>query len=96
MQTLHANLFHRYVYSLTLFTRFPVPEQLLMAKRKYLALTPRTRIIIGLGIMTYAGAALYLSDRAEDAFNLKATEEEKKRLNEMIPKIRTIDRPEST
>lgn len=73
-----------------------VLEQLLTSDRKYLALTPRTRIIIGLGIMAYAGSALYLSDRAEDTFNLKATEEEKKRLNEMIPKIRTIDRPEST
>jgi hypothetical protein len=72
------------------------PEQLLTAGRKYLALTPRTRIIIGLGVMAYAGAALYLSDRAEDTFNLKATEEEKKRLHEMIPKIRSIDRPEST
>lgn len=79
-----------------LFTWPFVPGQLLTTDRKYLALTPRTRIIIGLGVMTYAGAALFLSDRAEETFNLKATEEEKRRLNEMIPKIRTIDRPEST
>jgi len=69
---------------------------LLTAERKYLALNPRTRIIVGLGVMMYAGAALYLSDRAEDTFNLKATEEEKKKLQGMIPKIRPIDRPEST
>jgi hypothetical protein len=71
-------------------------EQLLTAERKYLALTPRTRIIIGFAVMAYAGAALYLSDQAEETFNLKATEEEKKQLNEMIPKIRTVDRPKST
>ena len=69
--------------------------KLLTVHRKYLALTPRTRIIIGLGVMAYAGVALYLSDRAEDTFDLKATEEEKKRLKDMIPKIRAIDRPES-
>ena len=95
-RTLHANFFYSYTQSLIIFICLLVPEQLLTADRKYLALTPRTRIIIGLGVMAYAGFALYLSDHAEDKFNLKATEEEKKKLNEMIPKIRIIDRPEST
>ena len=94
--TLLANLFYDWTQSLTLFTWLLVPKPLLTVDRKYLALTPRTRIIIGLGVMAYAGSALYLSDRAEDTFNLKATEEEKKRLDEMIPKIRAVDRPEST
>jgi len=42
--------------------------------------------------MAYAGIALYLSDRAEEAFDLKATEEDHKKLREILPKIHTVDR----
>jgi hypothetical protein len=60
--------------------------------RRYLALNRRTRIIIGLGVVAYAGVMLYLSDQAEETFGLKATEEEQKKLRDMLPKVYTVDR----
>lgn len=45
--------------------------------------------------MTYAVAGLYLSDTAEDRFGMKATEEDKAKLKEMIPTIHTVDKDES-
>jgi hypothetical protein len=61
---------------------------------KYLALSPRTRIIAGVGIMTYAATALYLSDKAEEKFGLVPTPEDKEKLHHAIPKIRAVDRDE--
>lgn len=35
---------------------------------------------------------LYLSDQAEDTFDLKATEEDHRKLRDVLPKIYTVDR----
>jgi hypothetical protein len=58
-------------------------------------LPAKTKAIIGIGVMTYAVAGLYLSDTAEDKFGMKATEEDKAKLKEFIPKIHTVDKDES-
>jgi hypothetical protein len=42
--------------------------------------------------MAYAAGALYLSDRAEEKFGLKATEEDKENLRKALPKITTVER----
>ena len=49
-------------------------------------------MIIGAGIMAYAGAGIYLSDKAEEKFGLTPTEQDLKDLREALPKISTIDR----
>ena len=45
--------------------------------------------------MAYAVAGLYLSDTAEEKFGMKATDEDKAKLREMIPKIHAVDKDES-
>jgi hypothetical protein len=60
----------------------------------YRSLSPRTRLLIGGGIMAYAGLGLFLSDKAEEAFGFVPTEQDKQRLKEAIPKISLVERGE--
>jgi hypothetical protein len=66
-----------------------------LSDSKYTALPAKTRLIAGIGVMVYAGAALYLSDKAEEKFGLLATEEDKEKLRKALPRITTVDRDES-
>jgi len=58
----------------------------------YRALSTRTRVLIGGGIMTYAVAGMFLSDKAEQFFGFEPTDQDRKRLQESIPKIHAVDR----
>lgn len=49
-------------------------------------------MIIGVGIMAYAGAGLYLSDRAEERFGLTPTEKDREELRKAMPKIATVEK----
>ena len=60
--------------------------------RSYRTLTPRTRILIGAGVMAYAGFGLLVSDKAEQAFGYTASEEDKQRLREAVPRVHLVDR----
>ena len=42
--------------------------------------------------MVYAGLGLWLSDKAEQSFGFAPTEEDKKKLQEAVPKIHMVDR----
>jgi hypothetical protein len=42
--------------------------------------------------MAYAGAGMFLSDKAEEKFGFVPTEKDKEDLRGSIPKIRTIER----
>jgi hypothetical protein len=44
--------------------------------------------------MGYAGTALYLSDKAEEKFGLVPKPEDKEKLRQAIPKIRTVEKDE--
>lgn len=59
--------------------------------RKYKTLSPRVRVAIGAGVMTYATVALYASDAAEKMFGLEAGEDDKKRLGALLPKIQAVE-----
>ncbi|KNG52143.1 ankyrin and het domain-containing protein [Stemphylium lycopersici] len=48
---------------------------------------PKTRMVIGVGVMAYAGAGLYLSDKAEEKFGLTPTDKDREELREALPKI---------
>jgi hypothetical protein len=50
--------------------------------------------MIGVGVMAYAGAGLFLSDKAEEKFGLTPTEKDMAELRESLPKISTVDRKE--
>lgn len=62
--------------------------------RWYRAITPKTRIMIGVGVMAYAGAGLLLSDKAEEKLGLTPTDKDLAELREALPKISIVDRKE--
>jgi hypothetical protein len=49
-------------------------------------------VIIGVGIMAYAGAGLYLSDKAEERLGLTPTEKDREELRDALPKITTVEK----
>jgi len=49
-------------------------------------------MIIGVGVMAYAGAGLYISDKAEEQFGLTPTEQDREKLRDAIPKVSTIEK----
>jgi hypothetical protein len=52
-------------------------------------------MVIGVGIVAYAGLGLFLSDKAEEKFGLVPTEKDKEELKKAMPKIIPIERPSS-
>jgi len=56
----------------------------------YRSLSPRTRLIIGGGIMAYAGFGLLVSDKAEQILGFTPTEEDKRKLQEVLPKVHLV------
>jgi hypothetical protein len=60
--------------------------------RKYLSLAPRTRLVLGGSLIAWATIGIYVSDTSEKAFGLEATDEDRKRLQEVLPRIREVER----
>lgn len=60
--------------------------------RWYKGIAPKVRILIGVGIMGYAGAGLYLSDKAEEKLGLVPTEKDKEDLRNALPKISVVEK----
>ncbi|EMD64744.1 hypothetical protein GGP41_002980 [Bipolaris sorokiniana] len=53
---------------------------------------PKTRMIIGVGVMAYAGVGLYISDVAEEKLGYTPTEKDKEQLKEALPKISAVEK----
>jgi hypothetical protein len=49
-------------------------------------------MIIGVGVMAYAGAGLWISDKAEERLGFTPTEKDREELREALPKITTVDK----
>lgn len=60
--------------------------------RSYRTISPRTRILIGVGVMVYAVAGQFLSDQAEKSFGYTPTDADREKLDQVLPKIRVIDK----
>ncbi|KAH6659762.1 hypothetical protein BKA67DRAFT_529900 [Truncatella angustata] len=60
--------------------------------QSYRNLSPRTRLGVGVGILAWGFIGLQLSDRAEERFGLKATEEDKAALSHLAPRIVTVEK----
>jgi hypothetical protein len=60
--------------------------------RWYKGLNPKTRIMIGVGVMAYAGAGLFLSDKMEEKLGLTPTEKDREELRNSLPKITTVEK----
>jgi len=48
--------------------------------------------MLGCGVLAWGIIGTYATNIAEDKFNLKATEEDKRKLREALPTIRVVDR----
>jgi hypothetical protein len=48
--------------------------------------------MIGVGVMAYAGAGLYLSDKAEERFGLTPNEKDREELRDALPRITTVEK----
>lgn len=83
------------LFSTTEITFDPLLSSDYNHSRKYRSLAPRTRVLIGVGIMGYAGLGLLLSDTAEEKFGLVPTEKDKEELDRIIPKIKLVDRDDT-
>lgn len=57
----------------------------------YNSLSPKTRLMVGGGLIGYATLGLFLSDTAEEKLGYTPTEEDKKRLREAMPRIRVVE-----
>lgn len=62
------------------------------ALRYYRALSPRVRLIAGGAAMAYAAFGLLVADRAEQVFGFTPTEQDKKDLQDAIPRVHTVER----
>ncbi|KAF2731636.1 hypothetical protein EJ04DRAFT_566648 [Polyplosphaeria fusca] len=58
----------------------------------YRGISPKSRVLIGVGVMAYAGLGLFLSDKAEEKFGLVPTEKDKEDLRKAIPKITAVEK----
>ncbi|KAF2002196.1 hypothetical protein P154DRAFT_521036 [Amniculicola lignicola CBS 123094] len=58
----------------------------------YKSITPKTRMLVGVGIMAYAGVAMVVSDKVEEKLGLVPTEKDKEELEKALPTITTIDK----
>lgn len=60
--------------------------------RAFKNLPPKARAGVGVGIIAWGVAGLYLSDRAEEKFGYTPTEEDKAKLEQYTPRIVTVER----
>ncbi|EUC36548.1 hypothetical protein COCVIDRAFT_30549 [Bipolaris victoriae FI3] len=56
------------------------------------SIPPKTRMIIGVGVMAYAGVGLYISDVAEEKLGYVPTEKDKEHLKDALPKISAVEK----
>ena len=49
-------------------------------------------MIIGVGVMAYAGVGMYLSDVAEEKLGYTPTEKDKEQLRNALPKMTAIEK----
>ncbi|KAF2623637.1 hypothetical protein BU25DRAFT_461729 [Macroventuria anomochaeta] len=58
----------------------------------YKGLAPKTRMIMGVGIMAYAGFGLLISDEIEQRFGMTPTEQDYEEVRRLVPKISTVEK----
>jgi hypothetical protein len=60
--------------------------------RSYRNLPTLAKLGVGGGLLAWGAIGLFLSDRAEETFGFKPTEEEKAALDRLTPKIHVVER----
>ncbi|RPB26062.1 hypothetical protein L211DRAFT_782400, partial [Terfezia boudieri ATCC MYA-4762] len=59
--------------------------------RSYQNLSSRARLLIGGAVIAYSLAGLWVADTAEKKFGFTPSEEEKKELRDLVPRVRVVD-----
>jgi len=59
--------------------------------KAYTSLSSRTRLFLGFGLIAWSGIGLYLSDWAEKRFGLEASEHDRKKLREALPRVEVVE-----
>ncbi|GKT59106.1 hypothetical protein ColTof3_06445 [Colletotrichum tofieldiae] len=60
------------------------------SERAYKNLSPKTRLGVGVAVLAWGAAGLYLSDQAEEKY--QPTPEEKAVVDKYVPKVTVVDR----
>ncbi|KAA6414620.1 MAG: hypothetical protein FRX48_01370 [Lasallia pustulata] len=60
--------------------------------QSYRNLQPRTRLLLGLGLMGWAGLGILISDQAEKAFGMVPSEKDREELEKVVPRVRFVER----
>ena len=66
--------------------------RLLTYGRSYKALAPKTRMLLGIGLMANAGLALQFSDRIEAALGMSPPPSERQKLQDILPRVSAVER----
>ncbi|KAI5795476.1 hypothetical protein DFH27DRAFT_612734 [Peziza echinospora] len=61
---------------------------------KFSTLPPKTRILIGLGLIGYSAGGLLFSDAVEKVGGFTPSEEERERLRGVVPRVVVVEREE--
>ncbi|KAI9821282.1 MAG: hypothetical protein M1827_004018 [Pycnora praestabilis] len=62
--------------------------------QSYRSLPSRTRLLIGMGVMGWAGFGIIMSNIAEKEFGLEPTQADKEKLDRALPKLRIVEKSE--
>ncbi|KAL1635724.1 hypothetical protein SLS58_010087 [Diplodia intermedia] len=60
--------------------------------QKYRSSAPKTRLLFGLGLLAWGTIGLYSTQATERAFDMVPTDEDKRKLDQAIPKISVVDK----
>lgn len=66
--------------------------QLLTSYRAYQNLSSKTRLGVGVGILAWGAAGLYISDAAEEKLGYTPTEKDKQELDKWTPHLTVVER----
>ncbi|KID92291.1 hypothetical protein MGU_01202 [Metarhizium guizhouense ARSEF 977] len=64
--------------------------------KAYKNLSPKTRAGVGIGLIAWSVAGLYLSDQAEEKFGYKPSKKDKEELWRWAPKVTTVDKSDTS
>jgi hypothetical protein len=61
--------------------------------RSFKNLPAKTRMAVGVGVIAWGVAGLYLSDKAEESLGYTPTEADKEKIRQYTPRITAVERP---
>jgi len=63
--------------------------------KAFKSLSPTTRLGVGVGVIAWGVAGLYVSDRAEEKFGFTPSEADKEELRKYTPRLTAVDRTDA-